>query len=198
MRATLLTLALSVCLAGPALAATAPDEMVMGSPKAAIRIDEYASMSCVHCAAFNNDVFPAFKAKYIDTGKVSYSLHEVLTPPESLAAAVFLVARCADRKSYFTVIDGFFRRQAEVFQSHDLRGPLLAVAKDAGMDETAVNACLANKSQLDGLQARLEQGVAAGVTSTPTFFLNGVKLKEGEMTMAELDAAIARARKKAK
>jgi len=38
----------------------------------------YASLSCTHCARFNNEVFPAFKAKYIDTGKVAYALRNSL------------------------------------------------------------------------------------------------------------------------
>ena len=45
-------------------------DMTMGSAKAPVTMIEYASVTCPHCAAFNADVFPAFTAKYIDTGKV--------------------------------------------------------------------------------------------------------------------------------
>ena len=52
--------------------AGAPDtaDMTMGDPNAKVKMVEYASVTCVHCAKFNSDVFPEFKKKYIDTGKV--------------------------------------------------------------------------------------------------------------------------------
>ncbi|MCA6320596.1 MAG: thioredoxin domain-containing protein, partial [Phenylobacterium sp.] len=80
-------LLLAACSQGPAPSA---DDMTLGDPKAPLKMVEYASASCVHCATFNNEVFPAFKEKYIDTGKVHYTLKEFLTPPNQLAAAGFL------------------------------------------------------------------------------------------------------------
>src|SRR3982750_791358 len=60
----------------------ADGEMSMGNAKAKVTIIEYASVTCPHCARFNEDVFPALKAKYIDTGKVRYVFREFLTPPQ--------------------------------------------------------------------------------------------------------------------
>ena len=88
---------------GPKAAAGEP--MSLGDPNARVKMEEYASTTCSHCGQFNNDVFPAFKAKYIDTGKVRYTLHEFLTPPEQVAVAGFLIARCAGKEKYFSVID---------------------------------------------------------------------------------------------
>src|ERR1700759_4001989 len=75
--------------AGPLLT-TEADDMTMGSPHAPVTVIEYASASCPHCARFNNEVFPAFKAKYIDTGRVFYVFREFLTAPAEVAAASFL------------------------------------------------------------------------------------------------------------
>src|SRR5665213_2186956 len=83
----------------------------MGDPRAKVTVVEYASASCPHCARFNNDVFPAFKAKYIDTGKVRYVLREFLTEPVQVAAAGFLLARCAGKGKYFGALDDFFHGQ---------------------------------------------------------------------------------------
>ena len=52
---------------GPAVSVEA-DDMSLGNPAAKVRVVEYASASCPHCARFALDVFPAFKAKYVDTG----------------------------------------------------------------------------------------------------------------------------------
>ena len=49
------------------------------APTARVTVIEYASVGCPHCADWNNDVFPAIKAKYIDTGKVRFVVREMLT-----------------------------------------------------------------------------------------------------------------------
>ena len=84
----------TVVIAGLMLAASnggaaraAGDEIGMGKPDAPVKMVEYASASCPHCAQFNNEVFPAFKKKYIDTGVVYYELREILTAPVNFAAA---------------------------------------------------------------------------------------------------------------
>ena len=83
--------------------------MSLGDPKAKVRVIEYASASCSHCARFNNEVFPAFKAKYIDTGRVHYTLKEFLTPPVEVAAAAFLLARCTGKDRYFSTLDAVYK-----------------------------------------------------------------------------------------
>jgi protein-disulfide isomerase len=189
------TLAFALC-ASMAFAAAPPstDDMSLGNPKAKLQVDEYASASCTHCAHFNNEVFPAFKKKYIDTGKVHYTLHEFLTPPENVAAAGFLVARCAGPDKYFQVLDDFFHRQAEMYEKRDLKAPLLAAGQAGGLDEAAVTACLQDKPQIEALQTRLKAAMDSGVTATPTFFINGEKVGEGSLTLEQLDAAIAKAK----
>lgn len=172
------------------------DDMVMGNPKAKITVVEYASASCSHCAAFAIDVFPAFKAKYIDTGQVKYVFREVLTEPVQLAAAGFILARCTGKQNYFKTLDGVFHAQQEVYQTQNLRIPLLKVATSAGMTEAQFMACLTDKTALNSLNARVERIAKAGdFDSTPTFFINGQKLV-GEHSLADLDAAIAAAKKR--
>src|SRR3569623_368159 len=77
--------------AGAALAAgppaSRPDDMSLGNPKAQVQVIEYASMACPHCGHFNEAVFAPFKTKWVDTGKVRYTLREMLTEPVNVAAA---------------------------------------------------------------------------------------------------------------
>lgn len=172
-------------------------DMTLGDPKAPVQITEYASASCVHCAKFNNEVFPAFKAKYIDTGKVHYTFKEFLTPPVEVAAAAFLTARCAGKDKYFSVLDAVFHSQEEMFTTGDMRGVLLRVAQSAGMTEPQFNACITDEAALKALNARVEKASKEQkITSTPTFQINGKTFKEGEATLAEFDAAIAAAQAK--
>ncbi len=174
-----------------------PDDMTLGNPQAKVVVVEYASLACPSCARFHNEVFPAFKAKYIDTGKVRYTFHEFLTPPEAVAAAGYLTARCAGKDKYFSVIDALFHSQEEMYRTGDARGTLLKVAQSAGMTEAQFNACVSDEKAATALSARVEKAIKdANISSTPTFIFNGKKVKEGEMTMEELDAAVAAASKK--
>lgn len=191
------SLALAACnRGGGAGGAASAEDMTMGNTNAPVKMVEYASITCSHCATFNNEVFPAFKTKYIDTGRVHYTLKEFLTGPEAVAAAGFLVARCAGKEKYFGVIDALFHAQNEMFTSGDPRGVLLRVAQSAGMTEEQFNACIQDEAAIQALDERVKKHVTQdGIQATPTFFFNGKKVKEGAMTMAELEAAVAEASK---
>jgi len=187
-------LALAGCAKGGG--AVSGDDMTMGDPNAKVKMVEYASLTCVHCGNFNNDVFPEFKKKYIDTGKVHYTFKEFLTPPAEVAAAGFLMARCAGKDKYFGVIDSVFHSQQEMFTSGDIRGTLLRVAQSAGMNEQQFNACVSDEAALKALDTRVQKAVQQDkINSTPTFVINGKKIKEGEISLADLDAAVAAAAK---
>ena len=170
----------------------APDDMAMGSPKARVTVIEYASAACPHCARFNNNVFPAFKKKYVDTGKVRYVYREFLTDPVEVAAAGALLARCAGKDKYFSVLDGFFRGQAHAYETGDIRGLIMSVGKKAGLTETRINACLTDEAASKSLNERVQRFSDDGVDSTPTFVINGQKLADldHEVALADLDAAI--------
>src|SRR6201999_2287038 len=81
-------------------------DIVIGSPKAAITITEYASMSCPHCAAFGENVFPMLRSKYIDTGKVRFVFREF--PLDIKAVAASMLVRCigqGDSEKYLGAVE---------------------------------------------------------------------------------------------
>jgi protein-disulfide isomerase len=171
---------------------TDPD-YVMGNARAKVTVIEYASASCPHCARFDAQVFPAFKAKYIDTGKVKYVFREFLTPPEEVAAAGFMLGRCAGQAHYFHVVEQVFQAQPEIYASNDPKSVFVRIAKDNGLDEAQLDACLTDQAGIEALNARMKQAVdVQKVASTPTFFVNGVKLDEHgrEPDLALFDAAL--------
>jgi protein-disulfide isomerase len=168
------------------------DDMTLGNHNARIHVIEYASASCPHCARFAIDVFPIFRAKYIDTGKVNYTLKEYLTEPKALAAAGFLLARCSGKDRYFPVLDAYYKGQDEMVQTGDVRTVLSRIAKTpGGLTEAQLDACMRDTAAEKALAARADRHLHVDkITSTPTFVINGRRV-EGEMTMPELDAAIA-------
>ena len=80
--------AVTALLAKPA----ALPDMAVGPAKAQVTIYECASMSCPHCAAFEQNVFPMIRSKYVDTGKVRYVFREF--PLDIKAVAASMLARC--------------------------------------------------------------------------------------------------------
>ncbi len=167
------------------------NEMTLGNPNAKVTVIEYASASCPHCARFNNEVFPAFKTKYIDSGKVHYVFREYLTPPVEFAAAGFLTARCAGKDKYFSVLDAIYRGQTQIYQSGDLRAGLLHIAQSAGITEQHFNDCISNANALAALKARVEKAQTDDhIDGTPTFIINGKQSGSGEMSLPQLDTAI--------
>lgn len=183
-------------LVGPALAAAGavtPEEMTLGSAKAPVTVVAYASASCPHCADFNNTVFPVFKKKYIDTGKVRYVFREYLTDPVDVAAAGFIVARCAGPDHYFQILDAFFHGQARMYQTGDVMGALAQAGAVAGLSKAQVQACVSDVNAIDAANLRSAiNGTEHGVSGTPTFDINGSRLPPmtREIGLADLDAAI--------
>ena len=176
-------------------ARSSADDMTMGSPTAKVTMIEYASVSCPHCAEWAIDVFPAFKAKYIDTGKVFYVAREALTADPAIAAAGFLTARCAGKAKYFQVVDAVYHAQAQLETGGQPRTVLLNIARSAGMTDAQFDACIKDDKALTALNARWDRYVKDDhINGTPTFVINGKLYDKGEMTMAQMDAAVAEAR----
>jgi protein-disulfide isomerase len=161
-------------------------DMVMGKADAPVTIVEYASMTCPHCAHFQETTFPELKKRYIDTGKVRYIFREF--PLDNLAAAAFMLARCAgelDSSKYYAMIDTMFAQQATWAVEKPIP-PLMAIAKQAGFTEKSFNECLANQKLLTGIEDVRQRGIKEfQVDSTPTFFING-KRTVGAVTIDDM------------
>jgi protein-disulfide isomerase len=181
---------------GSALAQTVPTadlmkpqalpEMIMGADNAPVTIVEYASMTCPHCAHFQETTFPELKKRYIDTGKVRFITREF--PLDSLAAAAFMLARCAgqdDKTKYFALVDTLYHQQRTWAVEKPL-APLFAIAKQAGFTQQTFDACLSNQKILDGIESIRQRAVKQfKVESTPTFFING-KMAPGALSIEDM------------
>ncbi len=157
------------------LAKAGPDgDVVLGSEKAPVTVIEYASMTCPHCAHFSTATFPELQKRYIDTGKVRFIFREF--PFDALAAAGFMLARCAGKDKFMAVVETLFAKQSEWMVQKPVP-PLMNIAKQFGFTQESFDKCLANQQVLDGIQdVRDRAAEKLGVNSTPTFFVNGKKL----------------------
>lgn len=163
-------------------------DMVMGDENAPVSLIEYASMTCPHCRSFHENVLPAIKETYIDTGKVKLIFREFPLDPRAYAAS--MLARCADEQFYFPMTDVLFKQQDVWARADDPRPPLLQIAKLAGFTQESFEACLKNQELLDNVNSMRKQAAETfGVTGTPSFFINGEKYS-GNISLEEMSAAI--------
>ncbi len=174
-------------------------EMVQGDPNAPIELIEYASVTCPHCATFHEVIYPAIKEKFVDTGKVKLVYREFPTAPTQLAYIGFAIARCSvdvsgNPESYFATVEALYKNQQK-WISQDFKPEILKLAAQAGMDEEAVNECLARQEVVDVINANILTGDQTyGITGTPSFILDGKKInaQSEEDFIAALDAAVAK------
>ena len=161
-------------------------DIVIGSPKAPVTITEYASLTCPHCSSFGENVFPMLRTRYIDTGKVRFVFREF--PLDIKAATAAMLARCignGDSEKTLAVIETLFKFQERLVS--DTKETLLYVGKQHGMDEQGVSTCASDQAQLDKLSNDQQYALRElKVVSTPTFFVNGMKL-QGSMSYEELE-----------
>ena len=185
-------------LIGDAMAQSASDvakpqslpDMALGPATSPVTITEYASMTCGHCANFNETVFPKIKSEYIDSGKIRYVFREF--PLDIKAAAGSMLARCIakdDAGKYFAVVDMLFKQQND-WVAKNTAETLTRIGKQAGLSQQAVEDCLKDQALLDKIAA--DQKFASEVlkvNSTPTFFINGEMVK-GATSFEEFDKRI--------
>ncbi len=167
------------------------DDMVMGLDGAPVTIIEYASLTCPHCAHFNEATFPQLKAQYIDRGLVKYIYRDF--PLDRMALRAAEIARCAGPDRYFAFVDVFFRQQMSWAAGKDeaeILGNLKKLARLGGMSDATFDSCLQDKSVEDAVLAQSLKGEQQyKVDSTPTLFINGEK-HPGALSTDELDAAL--------
>ncbi|KZD23128.1 DsbA family protein [Tardiphaga robiniae] len=165
-------------------------DMALGPKDAAVTVTEYASMTCPHCAAFTEQVFPKIKEAFIDTNKIRFVFREF--PLDIKAAAGSMLARCIakeDSGKYFAVIDMLFKQQND-WVMKDTAATLTRIGKQAGLSQQAVEECLKDKALLDKIAADQKYAnEVLKVNSTPTFFINGEMLK-GEQSFEEFSKKI--------
>jgi protein-disulfide isomerase len=166
--------------ATPEAAPTATIEITdfgIGPADAKVKIIEYASFTCPHCARFHADVFGKLKADYIDTGKVRFEYREVYFDRYALWAG--MIARCGGEMRYFGISDILFDTQSEWAASEDpavVSENLKKIGRSAGMEDAAMDACMLDKPMAEAMLAHYQKNFAAdGIEGTPTFMINGTK-----------------------
>jgi len=162
----------------------------LGADQAPIKVSEFFSLTCTHCAAFSRETMPEVKAKLIAPGKLQMIYHDF--PLDRVALMAAMVARSLPVDRYEPFVAALFAGQDRWAFNRDAnpREELAKMAGLAGLSRPAFDAAIADKA--------LEQFILAGqqkaedeyhVDSTPTFVANG-RPHAGEMTYPAFSAFI--------
>ena len=164
------------------------EEKSIGEPNAPVKMLEFASLTCGHCARFHNEVMPRIKEKYIDSGLVFFTYKDF--PLDKFALKAAIISRCSGNENYFSFLDVFYKKQSNWTRSQDPFKSLLKIAKVGGIKDEEIKVCVGNKSIEDGLlKDRLNSSKQYDITATPTIYLNGEKY-EGELSLEALELKI--------
>jgi protein-disulfide isomerase len=178
---------------------TPEDGYRYGNPDAPIKLIEYQSHTCPHCAAFAEEGGPALRDKYVASGVVSWEIREQLHNPIDLLVAT--LARCGAKESFLPLSEQYWTNlvpeinkaqanQAALAQAQDLppnqrfqkmaeAAGLLDFFSSRGIAREQALQCLADGDKVQAIADRSDkQSQELNVTGTPTFFINGRKIED--------------------
>ena len=177
--------------------ATAEGGYRMGNPNAPLKLVEYASITCPHCAEFAAAASPTLRNDYIRSGRLSWEVRPYLIFPSD--PGIFLLMQCEGAGSFFEASDVLFaaqedwshrlmhqREQLSTLTTRQLVSAAVRAAgvdqifRNRGMSDARINSCLADETALQRLVANHRRYASQGVTGTPTFYLNGQALPVGD------------------
>jgi protein-disulfide isomerase len=152
-------------------------DLELGNKDAKVTIVEYMSMTCPACRNFHTTVFPEFKKKYIETGKVHFIMREF--PLDQLAVAASMLARCSGPERAIPFISVLFKTQPQ-WRTRNPVPKLMEISKQAGITQAKFEKCLGDEKLLQKLvNHRDKADKEFGIDATPSFFINGKRMKGG-------------------
>ena len=163
-------------------------EHALGRADAPVRVVAYVSFTCPHCRDWEETVFPAFRARFIDTGRVRFIQRELPTPPVNASVAAVELTRCAAEERYFAMSNALFGGQGALRASGDAEAWLTAAGKVGGLSAGQVEACLDAAPSASDAAALAARAAENGVSGTPAFLVNGERLQDRSLN--GLEAAI--------
>lgn len=180
------------------VSATPEGGFVMGNPNARVKLIEFGSLTCPHCAEFEEKGGAALVDNYVKKGLVSFEFRNFVRDPYDITAA--LVSRCGGAASFFGLTRAFYATQKDwigkiqaadpaamqALESQPPQAQFKALADMAGFPAFAAMrgvpkaktaACLADPAAATQLVSMNSDAVSNfNVQGTPTFAINGETL----------------------
>ena len=163
---------------------------VKGNKNAKVTVIEFADMRCPFCEQFFTNTEPQLFKDYVDSGKITFAFRQFafLGPASTVAANA---VECAnDQGKFWDMHDYLYKNQpAETDTSMYTTDNLTQIAGTLGLDTTKFQSCLSANADNKNVSADYNAGQQAGVSGTPTFFINGTPIV-GAVPYDQLKSAI--------
>ena len=159
----------------------------MGSKNAPIKIKEYFSLTCGHCANFHLKTLPQLKERYIDTGKVQ--LEFIDYPLDRLAIIAATLARTLPTKDgYLEAISILLKKQKQWAYSKKPLDELRSIAKLFGVSSKQFDEILKNIPLMQEIINKMEkESKNFNIESTPTFIINNNHKISGALSFKDFE-----------
>jgi len=146
----------------------------LGAESAPIVITEYADYQCGFCQQFDMVQFPDIVRQLIETGKVRWRYRDFPLNMHPFAWMAAHSAACADDQGrYWEQHAAIYQGTGQWSRESEPSGTFREYAKTVGLDVKAYDACMMSAKFAGRIKAGYDEGVSAGVSGTPTFFING-------------------------
>jgi protein-disulfide isomerase len=147
---------------------------VKGSPAAPVEITEFADYQCPFCQTFATLQMPTIEERLINTGRVRWRYRDFPLQQHSFSRLAAHSAACADEQGkYWAQHDRIYEGQAEWAAARNAGPVFRRYAQSSGLDLGRYDACMKAGKYAGRIQASLDEGVQAGVSSTPTLLVGG-------------------------
>ncbi|WP_109355726.1 thioredoxin domain-containing protein [Sphingorhabdus sp. EL138] len=180
---------------------------VMGNPDAPIKLVEYMSITCSHCATFGEEAFNTIRDEYVESGRVSFEIRNFVRDPLDLTAAI--LSRCGGEGPFFALTKQALSNQGPMFEKAQAMGDatyqsvlsqepnvrfvslaeqldLISYFQQRGVSADQAKACLSETATAEKLMADTQTAVQDfDIQGTPTFLINGQKIDGTSWNMVE-------------
>ena len=180
---------------------------VMGNPDAPIKLVEYMSITCSHCATFGEEAFNSIRDDYVESGRVSFEIRNFVRDPLDLTAA--MLSRCGGEGPFFALTKQALNNQEQMFTKAQGMGEaiynsilqsepkvrfvklaeelgLIGLFQQLGISEDQANACLSEEATAEKLMSSTQTAVEQyDIQGTPTFLINGKRIEGTNWAMVE-------------
>jgi protein-disulfide isomerase len=172
---------------------TAEGYYYKGNPEASVKVIEYGDFQCPSCAFYEKSLATIIDRDYVNTGKIQFIYHEMpLTSIHQNAQASAEAARCAgdqDQAKYWQMHDMLFINQDQWAGLSSPANTFSSYVGQLGLSRSTFDSCLSGGTNRAVIEASAKTAIAAGVSATPTFDVNGKQVSANELA-STIDTAL--------
>ena len=156
---------------------SADDDPYIGSIKAPLTLIEFSDFQCPFCRNFFNNTLPEIKRNYVDTGKIRLVYRDFpISSVHKSAQKAAEASECADEQGKFWEYHDILFNNQKVWEIDNTTTELKNYASALNLDINGFSTCLDSGKYSSEVANDIKDGAKAGITGTPTFFINDIKI----------------------